>query len=280
MAIIRADAMDLLDHVEPGTVQCAVTSPPYWGLRSYGDDPAEGGRQDLHEYLEWLVDVFARVRSTLVDDGALWVNIGDTAAGSGGAGGDYLVPNAEKRKRRKAPIERREYRQGRATVVATSAIGFDTPTQLAGQQWCSVPDRLKIALQNDGWRVRADITWSKVSRHGKAMLRPESLDHANRPGVSSERILLFQPGPGRMKWRPERLQEKGDVWSFPPVTGRFKGAAPFPRELARRCIAPSTDPGDLVLDPFSGSGTTCRTAESMGRRAIGLDLYAPEEVAP
>jgi hypothetical protein len=170
VVIVRGDALDLLDHVEPGSVQCCVTSPPYWGLRTYGDDDREGGRQDLHAYLAWLVQVLDGVRLALAADGALWVNIGDTAAGSGGAGGDYVIPSAAKRKRRKAPIERREYRQGRATVA----------------------------------------------------------------------------------------------------TGRV------PRELARRCIGPSTDPGDLVLDPFMGSGTVARVAEAMGRRAIGLDLYADD----
>src|SRR5690606_26039351 len=82
--------------------------------------------------------------------------------------------------------------------------------------------------------------------------------------------------PGRARWYPSQLTERGDVWHFPPATGRYRGPAPFPDELARRCILPSTLPGHLVLDPFAGSGTTLRVATALGRDAIGLDLYADD----
>lgn len=276
--LIRSDASAGMP-IASGTVQALVTSPPYWGLRRYGDDGAELGTEDLHHYLERLVAVFAEARRVLRPDGLAWVNIGDTAAGSGGAGGDYVIPSAAKRKKRKAPIERRSYRQGRPTVrtyhVDRLLLDVGDPVEeLAPAQWCNVPGRLASALQDDGWRLRASITWAKTSKAGRAMLRPEDLDHANRPGVSSEAILLLAPGPGRATFYPERLAERGDVWHFPPATGRYRGPAPFPDELPRRCILPSTDPGDWVLDPFAGSGTTLRVAELLGRNAVGLDLYA------
>jgi hypothetical protein len=107
-------------------------------------------------------------------------------------------------------------------------------------------------------------------------VRPESLAYANRPGVSSETILLLAPGPGRSVFDPAGLAEAGDVWHFAPVRGQAgRGhAAPFPDELARRCILPSTRPDDLVVDPFHGSGTTGRVATALGRRYAGADLYA------
>ena len=256
MTIIRADAVDAWRHLVNDSVQALVTSPPYWGLRSYGDDPRELGTEDLHRYLERLVEVFASCRHGMAPSSLAWVNIGDTAAGSGGAGGDYNEGG-------RAPSQRRRYRQGRPLVGST----VNGTSELAAGQWCGVPGRLAAALQDDGWRLRSTITWDK------GRLRPESLEHANRPGVASEVILLLAPGRGRSKFYPERLTERGDVWHFPPATGRYKGPAPFPRELPRRCIVPSTDPGDLVLDPFAGSGTTLEVAERIGRRAIGFDLY-------
>lgn len=280
----RAHQLPYRDHV----AQAAVTSPPYWGLRRYGTHPDELGTEDLHHYLDNLVTAFAEVRRALRPDGLAWISIGDTAAGSGGAGGDYLIPSAAKRARRKAPIERLEYRQARALVrahdappgIATINLFGQELAELLDHQWCNIPGRLAAALQDDQWRLRATITWAKTSRHGKAMLRPEDLRHANRPGVSSETILLLSPGPGRARFYPSQLTERGDVWHFPPVTGRFRGPAPFPDELARRCILPSTLPGDLVIDPFAGSGTTGRVAHTLGRRYAGTDLYATGTSSP
>jgi site-specific DNA-methyltransferase (cytosine-N4-specific) len=271
VTLIRADARQLLDHVQPGTVQACVTSPPYWGLRVYGDDQGELGTESLEEYLTNLVAIMRDVRTTLRPDGLAWINLGDTASGSGGAGGDYLPPE-----RRKNPDKVR----GRSYRVK---LGHNRYRQgdsgLAGRQWCAVPARAALALQHDGWWLRAWVTWAKTSVNGKEMRRPESLHHVNRPGSSSETILLLSPRQGRARFYPSQLVEKGDVWHFSPVRpGESTGhAAPFPDELARRCILPSTLPGDLVLDPFAGSGTVLRVSEEHGRRAIGLDLYAPSD---
>jgi hypothetical protein len=215
------------------------------------------------------VEVFREVRRVLRPDALAWVNIADTAAGSGGAGGDY------------GPAGRRSgylgYRQARPTIWRkTRTYGEIELSSLAPGQWCNVPGRLVGALQEDGWRLRAWITWAKTTTAGRPLVRPENLAHANRPGVSSEVILLLAPGPSRSVFDPAGLVEAGDVWHFPPVRGAAGGGhpAPFPDELARRCILPSTRRGDLVVDPFHGSGTTGRVASRLGRRYAGADLYA------
>jgi site-specific DNA-methyltransferase (adenine-specific) len=252
-----------------GVARACVTSPPYWGLRTYGPHADELGTEDLHVYLSRLVEVFGEVRRVLRPDGLAWVNIADTAAGSGGAGGDY------------GPAGRRSgylgYRQARPTIWRkTRTYGEIELSSLAAGQWCNVPGRLVGALQEDGWRLRAWITWAKTTTAGRPLVRPENMAHANRPGVSSEVILLLAPGPGRSLFDPTALVEAGDVWHFPPVRGAAGGGhpAPFPDELARRCILPSTRRGDLVVDPFHGSGTTGRVAGRLGRRYAGADLYA------
>jgi site-specific DNA-methyltransferase (cytosine-N4-specific) len=272
-ALARARAHQL--PWRSGVAQVCVTSPPYWGLRRYGDHPDELGAEDLHRYLDNLVAVFAEVRRLLRDDGLAWINIGDTAAGSGGAGGDYVIVSQTKRQGRRAPIQRHGYRQGAASLPTRDANPFGPDTRcLPARQWCNVPGRLAAALQDDQWRLRSMITWETVSTRGKPMVRPEDLGHANRPGVSSETIIVLAPTGARANWFPDRLIERGDVWHFPPVTGRYQGPAPFPDELPRRCILPSSEPGDLVIDPFHGSGTTGRVARALGRCYAGADLYA------
>jgi DNA modification methylase len=272
----RAERLPWRDQV----AQACVTSPPYWGLRRYGTHPDELGTEDLHIYLARLVQVFREVRRVLRPDGLAWVNIADTYAGSGGAGGDYLIPNAAKRARRRAPVERLDYRQARPTVWRPNGTYGEVELDvLVDGQRCNIPGRLATALQDDGWRLRSVITWAKTSTRGQAMARPEDLAHANRPGVSSETILLLAPGPARSAFEPACLTERGDVWHIPPVTGRYRGPAPYPDELARRCITPSTVRGDLVIDPFHGSGTTGRVARALGRRYVGADLYTHPHAA-
>jgi site-specific DNA-methyltransferase (cytosine-N4-specific) len=266
VVIVRGDALDLLDHVEPGSVQCCVTSPPYLKQRRYGDDPREGGLQDdLASYVGWLADVFDRVRDALDPTGLAWMNIGDKGNGSGGAGGDWA--------------------DAKKPLGVTSGPGrFEDPAFETGS-FLDVPGAVVAELLRRGWRLRMTVVWAK-GRFGpdgawRAAEKPEQLRHVMRPRPAHEMIYMLSPTKRarkrhepRPKFHPERLVETGSVWHFPPGGSGPSHLAPFPRELARRCIAPSTDPGDLVLDPFMGSGTVARVAEAMGRRAIGLDLYA------
>lgn len=259
--ITKADARHLpadLDNV----ADVAVTSSPYWGLRDYGDDPDEIGRHTIPAFLDDLDAALAEIERLLKPDGLLWWNIGDTRTGSGGAGGDYSSGRTGKR----------PFRQ------AANGLG------LHRGQWAMIPHRFALRAQDAGWLVLADVTWSKGKvrlRNGVPELvtrrRPEDLKHVRRPGISSERIfLLARTLKARKRFRPSMLVETGDVWTFPPDgdSRRPKHEAPFPDELVRRCILPTTLPGDVVLDPFAGSGTTLRVAAEHGRQAIGFDLYA------
>jgi DNA modification methylase len=124
-----------------------------------------------------------------------------------------------------------------------------------------------LGLQADGWLVRSVITWDK------GRMRPESLQHVRRPGVSSETILMLTQQ-RKYTFYPETLPDRGDVWQFPPQPARKRShLAPFPDELAKRCIEASTVEGETVFDPFVGSGTTVHVAEALGRVGVGLDLY-------
>jgi site-specific DNA-methyltransferase (cytosine-N4-specific) len=228
--------------VAPGTIRCLVESPPYFGLRVYGDSALEPGRRGLADYIDEMVEVGKAARDVLTDDGTWWLNIGDTAANSGGAGGDHV-------KGSKKSIQ--PYRQGNMGIK--------------GNQWGMVPWRVVMALQSDGWLLRSHIVWNKGTRH------PEDLGHARRPGLQWEPIFMLAKK-ANYYFDHTGLVELGNVWSF--GTSQGKGhAAPFPDELPRRCIRLSSEPGDLVLDRYSGSGSTARVAIEEGRIGIGGELY-------
>lgn len=257
----RGDARDVLATWPDACAQACVTSPPYLRQRRYGDSPREGGIQDtLAEYVTWLADTLDQVRRVLHPSGLLWLNIGDKANNSGGAGGDW----------------NRQGGQGRENARRTDqGPGRYLDPDYPEQSYVDVPGAAVRELLRRGWRLRLPIVWDK-GREG-----PESLSHVGRPRWAHEMIYMLSPAPRprrtadpRTRFFPSLLEETGSVWHFAPGGSGPAHLAPFPDELARRCILPSTLPGDLVIDPFAGSGTTLRVAAEHGRRAAGIDLYA------
>ena len=275
--IVHACSADVVE-LEPQSIATIVTSPPYWGKRTYGDDTNEigGGGQTLIEYARSLTLMAGHWRPALRDDGSLWMNLGDTWAGSGGSGGDHAKGSKQ---------HMAGYKQGRAETVlpaAGSMFGDGPegwhmyPGRLGGGQLTMTPWVVAWHLQGAGWTVRSMIVWNKQR------VRPDDVRRLKRPlDGAYEMILMVTKSPNKYRWYPDVLQpgEMGDVWTFPPGSSTGDGGkgghvAPFPDEIPRRCIALTTDPGDLVFDPFLGSGTTGRVAEAMGRRAVGCEIYA------
>lgn len=241
-----------LDMIDDGTIDLVVTSPPYLEQRAYGHDPDEIGRgRSLAEYVDDIVTVFDQLRRKMRPrTSSAWLNLGDKANGSGGAGGDWKRPGNGGRNKGGGP--------GRFQDLAYPEGTF-----------LDVPGAVLRALLADRWRLRAYIVWDK------GRCAPESVRHVGRPLVSHEPIFLLTPWPrpARPKFYPSQLAEAGSVWRFPPGGDGDPHLAPFPDELARRCILPCTLPGDTVLDPFAGSGTVPRVAEQLGRIGYGVDLY-------
>ena len=229
---------------EDGFFSCVVTSPPYWGLRAYGEDPDEIGRGSLEQYLTDIMATCDEVARVLAPTGLFWLNIGDTYSGSGGAGGDY---NSGGRKDGNA-----RWKQGDPGI--------------APMQACLIPQRLALALQDSGWLIRQVITWEK------GRVRPEDVRHVRRPLFSSEMIYMLARQRDHV-FHSEGLVEQGSTWHFAPARKGAGHQAPFPDALPRRCILLSTQPGDRVLDPFGGTGCTARVADELGREGYSLDLY-------
>lgn len=253
MTVIFGDARKLILDVEPGTVQCMFTSPPYFGQREYGDNPEfEIGWGDLDHYLEQLGVVLDGCWKALDDEASCWWVLGDKAAGSGGAGGDHL-------------------RKGSKHWIPAYGKAKD-PTGVRPGQWLLIPYRFATMAQQRGWLVRSMIVWDKSPN-----VKPEDPGHIHRPMVSTERIVMLTKQV-QCRWFPKRLVQPADIWKVAPRRGprAVRHMAPFPAELPRRAILATTERGDHVLDPFVGTGTTNEVALSLGRRATGFELYQPK----
>ena len=166
--IIVGDCRQILETLPEQSVQCVVTSPPYWGQRDYGVDGMIGLEADVYTWLAVMVEVFRGVRRVLRDDGTVWLNLGDKYAGSGGAGGDYN-PGGLKAGVTGGPS------------ASTKQSGFKQK-DLMGLPW-----RLAFALQDDGWYLRRDIIWHKPNP------MPESA--TDRPSTAHEYVFLLTKQP-------------------------------------------------------------------------------------
>jgi DNA modification methylase len=237
------------------SVTSIITSPPYFGLRDYGEDGQLGAEATVEQYVGNLVTLFRELRRVLADAGTLWLNLGDSYARGfgGGSPGKKSASNAG------------SY-QGRTPGKK--------PAGLNGKDLIGIPWRVALALQADGWILRSDIVWNKTN----AM--PESV--ADRPTKAHEYVFMFAKSPTyyydafavKEIGADGKPRNKRTVWSLP--TQPFTGAhfATFPPALVEPCILASTPPSGVVLDPFSGSGTTGMVARNLGRSYVGIDLNA------
>lgn len=259
-SIICGDTLTISRRIPSQCVQMVCTSPPYYGLRDYGIPGQIGLENTPQAYITKLVDLFREVRRVLRDDGVLWLNLGDSYAGSGKGG---------------QPTMYSEHWQPIYALKGTVYPG------LAAKQLLGIPWRVALALQEDGWYLRSDIIWHKVN------CVPESV--RDRPTKSHEYIFLFskqryyyydqkaiqepntQP---RKRGETETHLEKNrrSVWSIPTQAQPFVHCATMAERLAELCILAGSRPGDLVLDPFMGAGTTALVAQKLGRQYLGIEI--------
>jgi len=250
--ILTGNSLTLLPTLEADSIQCCVTSPPYWGLRDYEHESQIGAETSPELYVENLVALFREVRRVLRKDGTVWLNVGDGYARNGGTGNcgpNAIVGNTKKL------IQRRNCK-------VPDCWGLKD-RDLMGLPW-----RVVFALQADGWILRSKITWIKKT----AM--PESVK--NRPTNATEELFLLSKSPTYF-YDPNGVREPSganlrNYWILGPDPSGNGHPAAFPRELARRCILLGSRVGDTVLDPFGGSGTTGLAASELGRKAILIEL--------
>ena len=296
--IINRDCLLALRDLPDESVNCCVTSPPYYALRDYGMDAQIGREDSPEEYIRRLVLVFREVRRVLTADGTLWLNIADTYCGTGNKGG-YLDPKNPKG------------RNGQSVSLARRA------SECKQKDMIGIPWLLAFALRADGWYLRSDIIWCKANP------MPESCK--DRPSRCYEHVFLLTkskkyyydalaiaepiaegtaarykggrsasskyadeiPGQGKVqKLNAARaagtitdadispVRNARDVWHINTVPYKGGHFAAYPPKLAERCILAGCPRGGVVLDPFFGSGTTGLAAVKNDRRYIGIELNA------
>ncbi|WP_377709752.1 DNA-methyltransferase [Paraburkholderia denitrificans] len=320
-------------------VQTVVTSPPYYGLRSYLPDSAPARQHELglertpREYVDRMVDVFRHVRALLAEDGTVWLSIGDSYA-------------ANRPWQTASTLGGHKHGPAQGVAGRASAV----PPGLKAKDLIGIPWMLAFALRDDGWYLRSAIVWAKPNgMPGSQSDRPTSsyeyvfllsrraryysdFDAIRTPPRESTLVRLAQDvqaqrgshraNGGARAARPMRAvagsrggqhwttrdgrrevvadKQRGhsrqhagfnerwardvqaatrpvmmrDVWFVAP--GGYRGAhfAVMPLEIARRCVLAGSRPGDVVLDPFMGSGTTAEAAVGLARHFVGCELNA------
>jgi DNA modification methylase len=286
--ILVGDCLDVLPTLPAGSIQCCVTSPPYWGLRDYDCHEQLGLEPTIEEYLSNMVSVFLEVWRVLRDDGTLWVNMGDSYNSQPG---------------QRKPDDKIGWKQ--STNRGSNDVGSRNCPGLKPKDLCGIPWRLAFALQSDGWYLRSDIIWSKKNP------MPESV--TDRPTKAHEYIFLLSKqeryyydaeairelatpqqrtgdngyqcpadialaktgkrhGPTQLNGPSGEFRNKRSVWTVATQPYAEAHFATFPEDLIKPCILAGTKLGDTVLDPFAGSGTTGKVALELGRSAILIEL--------
>jgi len=278
------DSLKIIANEEEKARMC-VTSPPYYGLRDYGGEENQiGQEQSPEEYVEEMVKVFSLVRDCLTDDGTLWLNIGDSYY-------NY---------RKDGCIPKQSFANNRQDLPETTPRRSNKLVGYKDKDLIGIPWMLAFALRADGWYLRQDIIWHKpnpmpesvkdrcTKSHeyifllsksknyyydNEAIKEPVKQDWGTRnrtngkyhnPGTG------LQPHTGLTKSYTKR--NKRSVWSVNKKP--YKGAhfATYPPELITPCILAGSERGDIILDPFLGSGTTAMVAKDLGRSYLGCEL--------
>lgn len=295
--ILQGDCLAVLKTLPDESVQCCVTSPPYFGLRDYGVDGQIGLEPTPVEFIAKMIEVFTEVRRVLRVDGTLWLNLGDSYCSTApGTWGDGIIQKG--------------ILAGVSDDRAKASKNFrpSTPAGLKPKDLMGMPWRVAFALQEAGWWLRQDIIWSKpnpmpesvtdrctkaheyiflLSKSAKYFYDAEAIKEPVAECMLRDKRYLNQDWtasrvdrgfPGEASNGAGMMQMSGNGrnkrsgWNITTKPYSEAHFATFPPELPETCIKAGSRPGDLVLDPFAGAGTTLLVAKRLGRRSIGIEL--------
>ena len=294
--IHNEDCLATMARMDDNSIDCCITSPPYWGLRDYQVDGQLGLESTPEKYSSKMVLIFSEVKRVLKKKGTLWINLGDSYNGSGGAGGDYSEGGLK---------------------AGQPRYGKKLTNSLKPKDLCGIPWRVAFALQADGWYLRSDIIWAKPNP------MPESV--TDRPTKAHEYIFLMSKnakyyydadaireehsqasqermrypvlakggkcesaqgdkfiasqlssqtradGTPKMQYNPSG-RNKRTVWHV--ATQPYKEAhfATYPEKLIEPCVLAGCPKDGVIYDPFMGAGTTALVALRAERNFIGSEI--------
>ena len=286
--VLYGDCRDTLKNLTNLSIQTCVTSPPYYGLRDYGGEKNQiGQEQSPEDFIDELVKVFSIVREKLKDDGTLWVNIGDSYYNYRPSKGKSYPKQTVSKTKQDLP----DYSSKRNNKLSN----------LKEKDLIGIPWMLAFALRQDGWFLRQDIIWHKpnpmpesvrdrctkaheyiflLSKSKKyyydniAIKEPVKQDWGTRnrtAGKYHNAGTGLQPHSGLTK--SYTTKNKRSVWSVTNKPYKHAHFATFPPDLIEPCILAGSKEGDIVLDPFMGSGTTAMVSKQHNRHYIGCELH-------
>lgn len=245
--LYQEDSRNAGSFLQPNSINCVISSPPYYCQRDYGVENQIGLEPSIVCYVNDIVRVFREIKPSLVDDGVVFLNLGDTYYSAKGR----PHGNDPKHKARRLGLR----------AVDSSGLGLPRKSLIG------IPWRVALAMSADGWTLRSAITWVKQT----SMPEPSAKD---RPWRKSEMIFLFSKKP-KYFFDRNGLAGEEDVWFIEPdrnSSARGVHYAPYPKSLVERCIKCGCPENGTVLDPFVGGGTTMEVAINMRRPSIGIEV--------
>jgi site-specific DNA-methyltransferase (adenine-specific) len=287
--IIIGNALEEMKKIKDESIDCIITSPPYWALRDYQTQGQIGQETTIKEYIKNLVDIFNEAKRVLKNDGTCWVNISDTYAGDKTGKTDRMmeyIPNQNIKKRVR---------------------------ELPRKSLCNIPARFSIAMQDEGWILRNEIIWYKPNAMPSSVKDRFTVDfekiyfftkntdyYFNQPKEPMRTKDISQPRGskgtlgslnggrknkqdslgkatytgfnGRYKADENLMRNKRTVWTINTQRSTYEHFAMFPKELVETIIEAGCKPQGKVLDMFLGSGTTIEMASTMNRAFVGIEI--------
>jgi site-specific DNA-methyltransferase (adenine-specific) len=277
--IIVGNALDKLKELEDESIDCIITSPPYWSLRDYQTAGQIGLEPTIKEYIQNLIKVFNEAKRVLKKDGTCWVNISDTYSGDKTGKTDQKMQYIPKQNLKKRVRE------------------------LPRKSLCNIPARFSIAMQDEGWILRNEIIWYKPNAMPSSVKDRFTVDfekiyfftkntdyYFNQPKEPMRTNDISQPrgskgvlgslNGGRRNKQQEQprpteenlMRNKRTVWTINTQRSTYEHFAMFPKELVETIIEAGCRPQGKILDMFLGSGTTIKVASTMNRAYVGIEI--------